>query len=131
MNIGFTGTRKGMSLRQKEQLRDIFYIITARAEAFDYRHSFHHGGAEGADTEAAAAARRHYCNVIEHPITDTKGLLDRNHDIVAACDILIAAPETDTEQLRSGTWATIRYCRAAGKPVIMLSRGKVEPGVFD
>lgn len=55
-----------------------------------------------------------------HPAGDDP--LARNRRIVAAVDVLIAAPETDREELRSGTWATIRYARAAGKPVVMLSR---------
>ena len=49
--------------------------------------------------------------------------LVRNRNIVRAVDIMIAAPATDKEELRSGTWATVRYCRQARKPVIMLSRG--------
>jgi hypothetical protein len=124
MTLGFTGTRKGMTAGQKTQLRDFFYAITLNGDdAAEYKHEFHHGCAVGADTEAAAAARRHKCIVFEHPI-DARGPLERNRDIVAACDLLIAAPETDTEQLRSGTWATVRYARAAGKPVVMLSRGR-------
>jgi predicted Rossmann fold nucleotide-binding protein DprA/Smf involved in DNA uptake len=59
--------------------------------------------------------------VIAYPAT--KGHeLERNHLIVAACDVLNAAPLQDEEILRSGTWATIRYARKAGKTVIQLKR---------
>jgi len=40
----------------------------------------------------------------------------RNRAIVADADVLIGAPPTDFEVKRSGTWATLRYMRKAGKP---------------
>jgi len=40
-----------------------------------------------------------------------KPYLFRNQDIVDSCNELLAFPETETEELRSGTWATIRYAR--------------------
>lgn len=57
------------------------------------------------------------CN-IEYPV---KPPLKRNYDIVDACDILLAAPRTLTEELRSGTWATIRYARKTGKKYLILA----------
>ncbi len=57
--------------------------------------------------------------------------LDRNRDIVAAVSILIAAPETDIEEQRSGTWATVRYARKKGIPVvIVIERRKMTPQQF-
>jgi predicted Rossmann fold nucleotide-binding protein DprA/Smf involved in DNA uptake len=38
----------------------------------------------------------------------------RNDRLVAHADILLAFPETRVEELRSGTWATIRRARRAG-----------------
>jgi hypothetical protein len=35
---------------------------------------------------------------------------------------LIATPESLTEELRSGTWATIRYARKIKKPCLILDR---------
>ena len=86
----------------------------------------HHGGAVGADTQFDDAVRSIYKGqkigfITVHPANGQP--LARNRAIVAASDILIAAPESDTEQRRSGTWATVRYARAKGIPVIMLSRG--------
>ena len=49
-------------------------------------------------------------------IRPAKPPLDRNHDIVERCDLLIATPHTVEEQLRSGTWATIRYARKVHRP---------------
>ena len=45
-----------------------------------------------------------------------KPYLDRNRDIVDACEVLLATPD-GPERLRSGTWSTVRYARKIGKPV--------------
>jgi hypothetical protein len=53
--------------------------------------------------------------------------LARNHTIVQRCDHLLATPATFKEHLRSGTWATIRYARKAGKAItIIRPDGKIE-----
>jgi hypothetical protein len=82
---------------------------------------FHHGAARGADTEAAYVADKLGYEIIAYPAVRGHEL-ERNRMIVAACDLLIAAPLQDTEILRSGTWATVRYARKAGKQVILLQR---------
>lgn len=116
MIIGFTGTRKGMSEAQKDQLSLMLAVFVSHAN------EFHHGDAVGADREAVALAQQYGFACVAHAAgTDP---LKRNREIVAASSVLIAAPETDREQQRSGTWATVRYMRKAGKPVVMLSRGK-------
>ena len=59
-------------------------------------------------------------------ILPTKDYLERNQDIVDSCDILIAFPATETEDLRSGTWATIRYARKQNKKIIIINtNGKI------
>ena len=150
MIIGFTGTRKGMTPSQIAQLRIVLTVFvpdpeSARGSQWDFGgFEFHHGGAVGADREAHSEASI-YCgeaSVHVHPCPgviredgpkftfgskfavwhEVFSPLVRNRHIVEACGILIAAPETDTEQLRSGTWTTVRYARKAGKPVVMLSR---------
>lgn len=121
MRVGFTGTRKGMTGLQQQQVVDTLGMFRDVAGARRARAEFHHGGAVGADSQAAAQARCFGFYIVCYPAgTDP---LRRNRDIVAACDILIAAPETDTEERRSGTWSTIRYARTKGIPVVMLSRG--------
>ena len=53
-------------------------------------------------------------------IEDPRPPLDRNRIIARCADRLLAAPATLTEILRSGTWATVRYAHAAGRPVTIL-----------
>tara|TARA_Y100000034_G_scaffold137014_1_gene218432 strand:- start:3830 stop:4225 length:396 start_codon:yes stop_codon:yes gene_type:complete len=123
MHTGFTGTRKGLSERQRNVLALLLRDCT-----------FHHGDCEGADTEAHGIARENGCSVHLHPpINDSarafceadvseepKEYLVRNHDIVDFSDVLIACPRQKKEQLRSGTWATIRYARKAGKSLMIV-----------
>jgi len=128
MIYGFTGTRAGMTKRQKQALELILCDYSMAA--------FHHGGCHGADFEAHKIAALHVARNV-HPGDDTshqwweqrkeyaklhpwKPYLERNHDIVDVCEVLIAAPKSLAEELRSGTWATIRYARKVGKPVIIL-----------
>jgi hypothetical protein len=46
--------------------------------------------------------------------------LKRNHDIVSACELLIATPKGHREQRRSGTWATIRFAGRNGVEVLII-----------
>ena len=120
MTIGFTGTRKGMSEAQRAQLHAVIdWLWIGRRDDREFRH----GAAIGADLQAVDIASR-WANaaIVAHPANGQP--LARNRAIVAASDILIAAPESDTEQLRSGTWATVRYARRKGIPIVMLSRGE-------
>lgn len=52
--------------------------------------------------------------VVELPELD---YLERNHAGVDATDALLAAPLELEEQLRSGTWATVRYARKLQRPI--------------
>lgn len=43
--------------------------------------------------------------------------LERNCIMVRRCNVLIATPRGFAEELRSGTWATIRFARKIGRPI--------------
>jgi hypothetical protein len=117
-SVGFTGTRQGMSHEQKMQLRLLLRSILGGTKTFN------HGGAIGADRQAASLVKLFVPRVDAVCFPAGRDPLGRNRKIVAASQILIAAPATDEEIIRSGTWATVRYARAAGIPVIHLSRGE-------
>jgi len=137
MKIGFTGTRVGMSPLQKMYLERI--LIKTKPEKVI------HGGCIGADTEFHGICYYQKCRRISsltiaiypsnlrnqqgnYPNADfyhkEQDPLVRNHIIVDQSDILIAAPKYDAEELRSGTWSTIRYARKIGIPVVILPRGE-------
>ncbi|MDB4881258.1 MAG: hypothetical protein JWL95_24 [Gemmatimonadetes bacterium] len=126
--IGFTGTREGMTAAQLAAVRALLVA------AADRPLEVHHGDCLGADAEFDALARevtpaaeRHI-----HPPTDIAKAaacwigggcvlyppfpyLQRDRHIVDACRVLIATPRGVKEELRSGTWMTVRYARAKGK----------------
>lgn len=130
MIVGFTGTQIGMSGKQISEFRRQLDVLDPI--------EFHHGDCVGADEEAHNIVTDYGIRVVIHPpdisskrafckgvgvrVLGKKGYIARNHDIVDACDVLIAAPKHDVEELRSGTWATIRYARKLGKRVVILKR---------
>lgn len=130
--IGFTGTRHGMSVRQKHRLcRELTPLLTQ-----DSRARFLEGDCVGADEEAAALAKfidartcvialpgpgmtmRAYAPADE--VRPIKTHFARNRDIVKECAVLLACPGEMTEQARGGTWYTINYAKKVGKPVRIL-----------
>jgi hypothetical protein len=128
VKIGFTGTQVGMSDRQKQILQDML--------AYFRPLEFHHGDCIGADAEAHDIVASIGLKIVIHPplngskrafktadvVLEAKDYLQRNHDIVDATEVLIVAPKTDQEELRSGTWATYRYGVRTGKNVLLLAR---------
>ena len=135
--IGFTGTRSinDISSERRQKLIDILRPLARMAQ------EFHHGDCDGADTFAHCIAARETTIVIHPPknpkyrsycaeqfteegylIIELKPrpYLIRNHAIVDESDLLIALPKTLTEELRSGTWSTIRYARTSGTKVLII-----------
>lgn len=131
VHIGFTGTQSGMTERQRERL----WAIVGHRSFY-----FHHGDCVGADAEADMIVRAapglygvvmHPCDIAEkrghcaakypHDIVrDVKKPLERDDDIVAETECLVAASKTEGPVLRSGTWATIRRAVDAKKPVCVI-----------
>lgn len=128
MKVGFTGTQDAITVAQ-------FDLLAALIVEFEEMEEAHHGDCIGADkvfSELVDAIKfgvevhshppikedkRAFCRAdVEY---EPKDFIERNHDIVDACDILIACPKAE-EVLRSGTWATVRYARKCGKPIAIL-----------
>jgi len=142
IKIGFTGTRDGMTPAQRVAfLKFLQNLYAADEETVE----FHHGDCQGAD-EDAHALLDYSIRVIGHPPNNPKlrafcdcdelrvekGYLARDYDIVDETDLLIAAPKTAEEQVRSGTWLTVRYAREQRRPVwLILPDGKIEKDTVD
>lgn len=123
--VGMTGTQAGMT--QAQQASFVYQIIALKPK------EFHHGDCIGADEEAHYLVREHVpdCVIVIHPpllgtkrawcqgdvILPAKEYIERNHDIVQAVSVMVATPEQVEEQLRSGTWATVRYARKCRRDV--------------
>ena len=132
ISSGFTGTRQGMTAKQKSARRK-----SSRRRASE----FYHGDCIGADSKThdivdecgygiilpppTNYSERAWQEVPRHMGRPEKPYLDRNKDIVRENASLIAAPAEPEEQLRSGTWSTVRFAHRRGKPVFLLPDGTV------
>ncbi|MCI0564350.1 MAG: hypothetical protein MN733_38245 [Nitrososphaera sp.] len=130
MHVGFTGTQEGMTLWQKEKLEGL--LVELLHEGGEY---FHHGDCTGADAQAHDIALGLGYKVVLHPpenpikrawcesaivVMAPEPYLERNQKIVDACDPMIAAPKEEQEQLRSGTWSTVRRAQKKGCSLYIL-----------
>ncbi len=128
MIIGFTGSQRGMTEKQKRAVTTILSRLAAT--------TIHHGDCVGADFEFDSVARTLNFNIVVHPPINPKKRAyvanddntthltpkpykDRNRDIVDACNLLVAAPK-GPECLRSGTWSTVRYARKKHKTIVIV-----------
>jgi hypothetical protein len=125
MKIGFTGTRFGMTDKQKE------VIMTLRPLDIE----LHHGDCIGADFDMHQIAKTVKVNkIVIHPPVDEelrafctgdlllppKTHLARNRDIVHDTDLLIATPFGMEHQTHGGTWYTIDYALKLNKWIIIV-----------
>jgi hypothetical protein len=136
--LSFTGTDKGMNLRQKDSLVDL--LEEHREKGFK---RFVHGGCVGSDEIAHILTfNRGYFTIVYpghipnkrakiigadqmHPPEHT---LERNKKIATLGSVLIATPDTDFEMLRSGTWHCIRQAEKLQRIVrVILTSGQVVP----
>lgn len=132
IKIGFTGTRNGLNLEQKDKIKCFLNDIDSDIEVIEVSH----GDCIGADTdfhEIITQYKKDRSNkvikIVIHPpdnsvlrkfnqgdeVMPTLPYLERNDRIVETCDILIGCPlDKNNEELRSGTWSTIRKARKKG-----------------
>ncbi len=125
--IGFTGSQHA---RMRGPQLSTFFVLLDELCAIGARAEFHHGCNQMRDDQAARIAKCLGYRLYGHPPTDKSKVgsvandfdypdlpyLERNHRIVDNTILLIAAPLTSYEQLRSGTWATVRWAAKRGKP---------------
>lgn len=128
MKVGFTGTQKGITQVQEVFLSKVLVELNKRGGI-----EFHHGDCIGADSQASMIANNIGYRIILHPpiISDkrawcdyyearpVKDYIERNHNIVDETEILVATPKGE-EELRSGTWATIRYAKKQNKKIVII-----------
>ena len=121
---------------QNEKINLIFENLIIDFSSERIVTGFHHGDCIGADEQAHNIAIEAGIPVYVHPpINSSKRAycqeytrryfayeyLIRNRHIVDSCEMMLAFPKESNEQLRSGTWATIRYARKVKKPMLIVS----------
>jgi hypothetical protein len=135
MILGFTGTRYPITDAQTRWLGQAFDSLRIDM--------LHHGACVGADLAAHECAVAHELSIVVHPPTNpklvalqclksdntnvlvlpAKPYLNRNRDIVGACDGVMALPDGpdpgEYTLSHSGTWYTVHYAVRMNKPVII------------
>lgn len=147
MKIGVTATQYGLTRKQAASARLVLERLAGQAQtlrgaseagrqARRAENELHHGVCVGGDAQLHRIAQTLGFSIIGHPPQDQHKMalhldgftllhtpapyLERNEAVVDATEVMLAAPRTFDEQLRSGTWATVRYARRVGKPVWMV-----------
>lgn len=134
LRLGFTGTQQGMNEAQAA-----LFIKHLKRLAKRYDHvEIHHGDCIGADEEFHNLCLEHLpsVSVVLHPPLnpskrafcisegqverEPKDYLVRNCDIVDEVEGMFATPKRNREELRSGTWAAVRYGRKMKRSLILL-----------
>lgn len=126
--LGFTGTRRPLPFDQRQGVIWVF-------RSFGGEVQLHHGGCIGGDEVAHEAAKLLGWRIVVHPgrgdahlkhdfagaalVMPERPFLDRNGDIVQNAQALIAAPQ-GPEELRSGTWSTVRKARKRRLPITLV-----------
>ena len=141
MRLGFFGTQDGMTDEQK----DTFLKLAKKVKAKYGFVEFHHGDCIGADDDAHTLINENKLTdaIHIHPprneeiraflkdkpdnsrsikikLYDERPYIERNHDIVDVCEIMVAAPKEFKEQSESDTWATIRYSKMKKRRTITI-----------
>ena len=154
INVGFTGTRHGLTYPQRDALAQfvsgLYNLSLAARDLATYLKQpepgilgfVAHGKCRGADDEFDAMANSYGLRVHLYPGPVTRWTapcvgayrehppapyLVRNRAIVDATHYLCGAPKDMTEQESGGTWYTVRYARTLGRPgFIFLPDGSVK-----
>jgi hypothetical protein len=127
-HFGFTGTQNGCTGHQYTQLAT--FLKTLKDLRYEWLHS---GDCIGADQQAYDlwhglsgknwghppdnSLKRAWCKFDQ--VEPLAPYLQRNKVIVRESLLMLAVPHTMIEELRSGTWTTVRYARSKRKPIII------------
>lgn len=145
LQVGFTGTRHGMSTQQAAAVHALFLVlgqrrVSAATAPSERPFALHHGCCVGADALAHTIARELGAWIIGHPPINTarvaRAALDdcddrrrpydylvRDRHIVNETTIVVATPlGLEAEEPRSGTWFTVRAAREANRELYVIGR---------
>ncbi len=125
IHLAITGTRAGATKKQLEVLARLINSVIQFKNPRGFR--WLHGDCIGVDAEfhdllvingLRNEIEIYPCDILSQRafknapvIHDPKPPLERNQDIVNAAWMLFVVPKENTEQLRSGTWATYRRAK--------------------
>lgn len=124
--LGVTGTQRGLTPIQLESCHSLLTKFREQGTVW-----MHNGDCIGADYQLAVLWRELGGLIRGHPPMKTykrawlefdaerppEEYLKRNKSIVLDSGFMLATPGEYSEQLRSGTWSTIRFARKKNRPL--------------
>jgi hypothetical protein len=127
--VGFTGTQNGCTEVQHDRLKG--WLGQLWVHGYEWMRN---GDCVGADEQAGHIWNTLGLKIALHPPTvlakrafiphaiaeRPRPYLDRNKDIVRGAEVVVATPTEMVEQLRSGTWSTVRFARQLSKPILII-----------
>lgn len=129
MHLGITGTKKGMTEKQFDVIKEFV------KESASLISVFHHGDCIGVDVQTALLIDHYLPDVwiMVHPPDKNKyrgfgpwnetqrpkPYVVRDQDNINLSDYLWAVPD-GPERIRSGTWTTVRMARKKGIPITII-----------
>jgi len=138
MIIGISGTRSGLTDKQKDVVKKVIEKLKKKHEILE----LHHGDCVGADEEVHEMVVNDnlVTSIYIHPPINPnlrafvstgptgptvvslpeEDYLIRNKNIVKVIDLLIVCPKEADEINRSGTWATYRNAKKMNKKIILI-----------
>jgi hypothetical protein len=126
-SIGVTATREGLTIQQLQWTEGFLKRNST--------HVLHHGDCVGGDEELAIMFSKFGIYIIAHPgstpalraksryndlTLPNSNNLFRNSVIVKSSALVIAYPKGSVEEIRSGTWFTIRYAKKENARIIIV-----------
>lgn len=137
MHVGFSGSAQSLTDFQREKIKQWLIDLGMRAQGDVV---LHHGGAVVGDEYAHNTAKALGYKIELHPPLDKKlqfnydptdfvavhpeySYFGRNHRIVLACGILIAAPTKPFG--KGGTWYTVQRMAELKKPHVVIRKDSV------
>jgi len=128
-HLGFTGTKKGIGSDQRKALQGALAIFREKGYLW-----MHNGDCIGADATAALLWRRVKGKIYLHPPIKTRfranlvadisceplDYLARDRHIAESSEVLVATPSGFFEEVRSGTWTTVRYARKLRRHIFLV-----------
>jgi len=127
LKVGVTATREGLAPPQARSLFRFFKHLKPG--------ELHEGACIGGDEQAWIMAKSLGWHTVAHPgqvppalrgrVLDRDEIrlerppLERNRKIVDETEELVALPK-GPEELRSGTWSTVRYARRLGRQITII-----------
>lgn len=126
--LTITASRRGLTGAQKKRLASLIRRIRPEEVL--------HGDCVGGDADchrivtacsralvgvypSDRSGQRAFCGGVEVKAVP-RPPLERNRTMVRRSSLVVAFPASFSEELRSGTWATVRHARRVGRPVVLI-----------